>query len=302
MEKPPGLSPGINPRKRPLFFDDQGKRIKITRLREQAIKLPFEYNIPSIGAGGNWRAARFLGGGMSQAVLWVDVDDSGSMRQCIVRKDTPVATSAWADATKWQDVDLRDNDLRTRVPIEYHVQKAIQDRPEARYVVRVLKCEVDAKRQLYRLYLPYCPYGDLEILVEKYRKDDSFLPQPLLWRIFECLVESGLIMERGGISDDARPTWSEIVHRDLKPANIFLDRESDVTWPKYPIPKLGDYGLAVKTWADDPLNPTIYNGGAGTRGYRPPEQMSFIDADSREPVDDFKLLAHTNVRMLSKTS
>ncbi|KAK5121130.1 hypothetical protein LTR85_005614 [Meristemomyces frigidus] len=286
--------PGFNPRKvRRFSHDTIGREIKQNRGIDEASQPPLEYDLPL--SQGNWLLARNLGGGMSQAFLWVDVDPAtGLIRQRIVRKDTPVAREQWADATKWYGVDMR-GDPKSRIPMEYHTQRAVQDRPEAKYVALALKCEVDVKKLLYRLYLPYCPYGDLADLVERYQRDQLLLPEPMLWRIFECLVETGLIMQRGGITDVPADGWMEIVHRDLKPSNIFMDLPPDTTYPRYPTPKLADFGLAIETWPDDPLNPTIYNAGSGTPGYLAPEQLAYMDVETREPVDEFQLLAHTNV-------
>ena len=74
-----------------------------------------------------------------------------------------------------------------------------------------------------------------------------------------------------------------------------LDLKSASTWPMYPQPKLGDFGLAIETWDNDDLNPLVYNLGAGTLGYFPPEQRRYEDRQTGEPIDAFKLLAHTNV-------
>jgi len=140
---------------------------------------------------------------------------------------------------------------------------------------------------LYRLYLPYCPYGDLAHLIERYKKEKLLLPEPFIWRVLLTLAETGLIMEKGGI-DDVPEEWQQIVHRDLKPINIFLDTHSPDSHPRYPVPKLADFGLAFQTWPDDPLNPAIWADGARTVGHRPPEQIPFMNPETRERVDDFK--------------
>lgn len=281
--------PGLNPRKVPLFEDAQGRHIKSMKIHEEAKKPPIEFQQPL--TPGNWQCAKTLGGGMSQAFLWVDVDDNGNIRRRVVRKDTPVDAARWADATRWHG-DMRNP--ANRMPLEYYCQAVLQDRPETQYVVLALKCEVDLQKLLYRLYLPLCPYGNLHGLINRYRDNDILLPEPFLWRVFDVLAETGVIMEKGGFIDQP-DDWQEIVHRDLKPTNIFLDTHYEQSYPRYPVPKLADFGLAFHTWPDDSLNPTIWNFGSGTPGYRAPEQLPFIDEETRERVDAFKLLAHTNV-------
>ena len=129
--------------------------------------------------------------------------------------------------------------------------------------------------------------------------------------VFERLVQCCVIMKRGSY-DNPLPDWKEIVHRDLKPGehdcskfllsltnnyaeNLFLDTATHYTYPMYPNPKMGDFGLAFETDLDDPINPIAYNLGCGTHGYQAPEMLPFIDGQTGEPVDAFKLLDWTNV-------
>ena len=58
---------------------------------------------------------------------------------------------------------------------------------------------------------------------------------------------------------------------------------------------LGDYGLAVKTHADDDFNPRWYNYRTGTPGFRAPEQMRHINAQTKEVIDARRLGEKTNV-------
>ena len=97
----------------------------------------------------------------------MDLDSNGYIRNRIVRKDTHLDPSAWLDATRWVG-DMRPTAIKDRLPMEYYCEKVVQDRPEAQYVVPALKCEVDFERSLYRLYLPYCPYGDLGELIQSH--------------------------------------------------------------------------------------------------------------------------------------
>lgn len=57
----------------------------------------------------------------------------------------------------------------------------------------------------------------------------------------------------------------------------------------------GDFGLAFVTDEKRPLNPQSYNYGAGTSGFKAPEQMAYANSETAEPMDDWKLLDHTNV-------
>jgi serine/threonine protein kinase len=98
--------------------------------------------------------------------------------------------------------------------------------------------------------MEYCPYGDLGKILEHHRNINQHVPEPLIWHIFESLVNAGLLMEQGGV-DQPRAGWTRILHRDFKPQNAFLGLHPDPAsgrndWAAYPTIKLGDYGLAVE--------------------------------------------------------
>lgn len=85
----------------------------------------------------------------------------------------------------------------------------------------------------HRIYMEYCPHGDLAALNLNYKRfrfvncylqafihlpDEkrTYLPEPFLWHTFNNLVEVAAAMQRG----PDHTTWGyQIVHRDLKPGN-----------------------------------------------------------------------------------
>lgn len=141
------------------------------------------------------------------------------------------------------------------------------------------------------------PYGDLNGLYHTYRRENIPIPEPILWMIFQKLVEQCLIMEKGSVlANTSIPGWRQIVHRDIKPENVFVDVPStNGFFPAYPTPKMADFGFAFETSPQDPTNPDQWS-RAGTRPYLAPEQMglSVIEDPNEAPVG-IKLLAHTNV-------
>jgi serine/threonine protein kinase len=143
------------------------------------------------------------------------------------------------------------------------------------------------------MYMEYCPYGDLGKILEHHRNINQHVPEPLIWHIFESLVNAGLLMEQGGV-DQPRAGWTRILHRDFKPQNAFLGLHPDPAsgrndWAAYPTIKLGDYGLAVEALPQDDRNPFNFV-DAGTPGYQAPEQIDDPDDDDPPP-----LTAKTNV-------
>lgn len=164
-------------------------------------------------------------------------------------------------------------------------------------VVRYIAYRRFLHDQVHRIYMEYCPYGDLRRLYKRYRRFRLYMPEPFLWDVFYHLVEAAVAM-RSGPTDGS---WGghEIVHRDIKPGNIFLDTEGRKSGiPFYPKTKLGDWGLARKTYANDPDNPSNLR-MAGTPGYKPPEQKDPpLPIFETHPVS---ILAHTNVWAIGAT-
>ena len=123
------------------------------------------------------------------------------------------------------------------------------------------------------------------------------LPEAFLWHVFHSLAQTVHAMEYGPFQSEARDKLDfEVVHRDIKPRNselistygfslllpcgaltvlVFLGAprpcapEGKPCFHFYPTPKLGDFGLAIKTHRYDKNNPRKYC-GPGTRWYRAP--------------------------------
>ncbi|KAK4555830.1 hypothetical protein LTR86_007050 [Recurvomyces mirabilis] len=292
--------PGQNPRKTRFWTNHQDVDMISTAIKSglQSGPLELQPEQPSEIPPGNWLPAASLGGGMAQVALFVDVDHTGYITNRIVRKDTHIDRGDWADITRWYG-NMNTTNLNERWPMEYYCQR-LMAQISSTHVVMPLKCEVDAQRSVFRIYLPYCPYGDLSKLIEHYQMMSMQIPEAFIWRVFQVLCESGEIMEKGwlppsGIDQAAYQGWRQIVHRDLKTNNVFLDAAPQSNINGNPQAKLADFGLAILTNADDPLNPRLYNRGAGTEGFLAPEQRDYVDRETRQPVDNFQLLAHTNV-------
>lgn len=120
------------------------------------------------------------------------------------------------------------------------------------------------EKWIQRIYMEYCPHGDLMDLLCEHAKTDGRDPkfnedgQPIapvriptraLWSFFKDLAAAACIMEcsYNPLHDDyhAPEDWEEIIHRDLKPSNIFLAAPLAKTNRGIPVCKLGDFGLTV---------------------------------------------------------
>ncbi|KAL8737972.1 MAG: hypothetical protein Q9181_001194 [Wetmoreana brouardii] len=138
------------------------------------------------------------------------------------------------------------------------------------------------QRQAHRIYMEYCPNGDLHKLIKKYRTKRRLLPEAFIWDVFynlalACQSLATTCCIRGHVG------CSEFVHLDIKPANVFLTEKGD--WDEgtnilYATAKLGDFGLTVCTGHNDDGNPNHYKGG-GTPHYKALEQESLYTKDPK---------------------
>ena len=213
--------PGNNPRKALFFSNKKDGEIVRNGIKSglQSGPLELQPERPSDIPPGNWMPAASLGGGMAQVALFVDVDHTGYIRNRIVRKDTHIGRRDWADNTRWYG-DMNTTSIEERWPMEYFCQRVMAQISDT-HVVMPLECEVDAQRSVFRIYLPYCPYGDLSNLIEHYQMMGMVLPEAFIWQVFQVLCESGELMEKGMLSQKdvdqaASQGWRQVVHRDLK--------------------------------------------------------------------------------------
>lgn len=115
----------------------------------------------------------------------------------------------------------------------------------------------------------------------------------MVWNVLESLVLSGQRMHNLAVPANL----DEMVHRDLKPSNVFIDSSHATHYPQYPQLRVGDFGHGVMT-AGPPLderNPDWYSGNCGTRGYRPPELLRYVDQVTQISMAAFPILDKTNV-------
>lgn len=259
---------------------------------------PAEFIRSDSGLGNGWVGKRPLGaGGFGMAGLWEKLDGNGAVVEQMVIKQMGVRKGIW----------------RSEMPMEVKMMKKMEA-TKCPSVVRYIAYRRFLHDQVHRIYMEFCPHGDLKRLYRRYRKfrfvhrlvrtgfevlnlSRLYMPEPFLWDVFHNLVEAAVAMRYG--PTDGGWAGHEIVHRDIKPGNIFLDREDmEDGIPFYPISKLGDWGLARETHLSDPDNPTILR-KAGTPGYKAPEQkepLLLVPESHPSPV-----LAHTNVWAIGAT-
>ena len=126
---------------------------------------------------------------------------------------------------------------------------------------------IDKKMTKIYIIMEYCEGGDMGSLLKRCKKDQDFIAEDVIWKIFTQIVLA--------LNECHTRKAGKILHRDLKPANIFLDAQNNI--------KLGDFGLARVLNE----NSTFAQTHVGTPYYMSPEQIT--EAKYNEKSDIWSL-------------
>lgn len=85
-----------------------------------------------------------------------------------MRKDTYLSESTWKDSCR-VEVNI---EKKTRLPLEIKVHRKLLDTPAFRIFVDIQSNFVDHPTTSYRMYLEFCPHGDLDDLIARYGGTD----------------------------------------------------------------------------------------------------------------------------------
>jgi serine/threonine protein kinase len=159
----------------------------------------------------------------------------------------------------------------------------------SRTIVRFRGVHIWDKYFMSRIYMEYCPHGDLGGLFCKHAKvnwdqnlvqdedgqsmDPIRIPIRAIWSFFEDLAEAACKIAYGRDPLDPASVplnWQTLVHRDVKPHNVFLGLPRTPGERGIPELKLGDFGLAVPHNYPAMRNPRDMV-QEGTQGWRAPE-------------------------------
>ncbi|KAL9075253.1 MAG: hypothetical protein Q9157_004062 [Trypethelium eluteriae] len=175
----------------------------------------------------NWVGKQILGrGGMGSVGVWARIDAHNVIQEMIAVKDVPLKeSSAWSGESpenEWNQPHIW-YDKATRVPLETKLHEVVHQE-HCRNITSLLGWRRYIERGAFRLYLEFCPHGDLAEVMYSYDQSLNFIPESFLWYLFLSLARACVAMEHVGArwQEPQNPRWTndtDIVHLDLKPSN-----------------------------------------------------------------------------------
>ncbi|KAK5111594.1 hypothetical protein LTR85_011823 [Meristemomyces frigidus] len=179
------------------------------------------------------------------------------------------------------------------IPVEVLAMFRLRSRvgaPES--IVKIRNWRIIAAERRHRLYLEFCPYGDLYDFLgldgrhgyqlSRESNEGSLaagfparVPEPYIWHTFELMATAGMLMEKGELDPEPMEIAFRdlIAHRDYKVSNLFLGLPLERRYRGYPTPELGDFGFAVIIPEGDKRKASDFN-RAGTPGGMAPETVN----------------------------
>jgi len=276
--KPPRPPPALRPYRRVHRNDREAVNKRLIRTADY---LPFQE------ADGGWEAGwdvqngtHLTTGGWGSTFVYRRLDDNKVVDRVVV-KDTSLDPASWTSIYRWAG-DVRSSD---RLPMEVHILKKVKGSSTC---IEYRGHDVRHDKMWYRIYMSFAPFGDLSHYVHSAvtTNNNGSLAEPVIWSIFEDIVKGALTLAHG-YPVERKDGWRPIVHRDLKTDNILLDYrppKNEDGWAAYAQARIADFGAAIETDDDDPLNPSSYCHTEGTPDWQPREQILLQDRKTLEPV------------------
>ena len=151
----------------------------------------------------------------------------------------------------WKELDYGQMSEKEKEQIvsEVNILRELKHPNIVRYYDRI----IDKKQSKIYIIMEYCEGGDLNQLIKRCKKNNEFIAEDIIWKIF-----TQLLLAIHAIHNHKE---GKILHRDIKPSNIFLDKENNI--------KLGDFGLSRELSTESKF---AYS-HVGTPYYMSPEQI-----------------------------
>ncbi|KAH0352083.1 kinase-like protein, partial [Aureobasidium melanogenum] len=134
----------------------------------------------------------------------------------------------------------------------------------------------------YKLYIEYCPFGDLRDAIIRQREAREPFHEGFIWMVFEALAECAVAMDQ-----------SNIVHSDITTSNILLSNSDPERFKIWPVPKLSDFGSS--RIIDGAARRRLTGHDEAMHPYFTPPELTRDDADFGWAVPGLYVTNKTNV-------
>lgn len=132
------------------------------------------------------------------------------------------------------------------------------------HIVKYYDRIVDKPNSKIFIVMEYCEKGDLGHLIKKYKRDNEFMSEDLIWKIFmQILIALQACHNREN---------GKILHRDIKPGNVLMDGGLNA--------KLADFGLSRIMGENSIYAETK----VGTPYYMSPEQIADLRYNEKSDI------------------
>jgi hypothetical protein len=186
-------------RGKPEFADDESLWVGQKQLGREASR---EMNPSGLISSARSRADKInnLDGGQGCAALFVKRD---STTQKII--DRMVVKETWpTDATDWND-QYKFFGPKKEYPREHYMSMILPKGSTNN--IDIMGSRLFPEKKYFKLFMEYCPGGDLKELFRSYKKRSLVFPEPCLWKIFQDLARAAHAMNNpsghGLVGDEA---------------------------------------------------------------------------------------------------
>ena len=132
------------------------------------------------------------------------------------------------------------------------------------HIVKYYDRIIDKPNSKIFIVMEYCERGDIGLLIKKCKRENDFLSEDVIWKIFMQVLQA--------LQACHSRESGKILHRDIKPGNVLLDCNMNV--------KLGDFGLSRILGENSIYAETR----VGTPYYMSPEQIADARYDERSDI------------------
>ena len=163
-------------------------------------------------------------GGMGIVHLWCCVDENNRIRDRVIGKQVHPGVTTWERKDAWRNGEIGGEPRESMLGNEIYANLESSAPGDGKFVTQCLGYgdmrspnpqEIRATGNIvyrniagYKLYIEYCPFGDLGDAIIRQSEAEEPFHEGFIWMMFEALAECAVAMDQ-----------SKIVHSDIATSN-----------------------------------------------------------------------------------